>query len=381
MGKENQQSYLSQAIKMFLFITCIAFGILLLDSTHPDKKWIWFFSRLLLWSILLWVIWIISALIKAKWWVADVNTMFNLITDIHQQWSKNFWTTDWWSTNENIIKNQQIHEKIPTLLYTAYETIIAYEVSEQKTLNEFSFYTQFLHTKNTRRSKNGNSRYTSNKAIYLTYSRQTQFPSIESYLHIIPDKTDSLKARVIKYSAWPLLLFWWAIYILEDKAYDLFHFVSEKFGVNEPILIGVIVFLSSYIWSIIRNKLHQKNKIRLEDKQIEQLIDLKSNDPIFARQICNPAFIETLHSSLKSEELFKRTEIYIDCKEQKIVIKLDYLKKKEILSLANFTSRKDDFSRQNEWKKREIFFLELIKSLQLTHAMRVASANIQTIKE
>jgi hypothetical protein len=65
----------------------------------------------------------------------------------------------------------------------------------------------------------------------------------------------------------------------------------------------MITAISSFIGALVRTSFHKKNIVILENKKIEKLIDVKSNDPIFSRQICNPQFVETLHETLKKENI------------------------------------------------------------------------------
>lgn len=302
--------------------------------------------------------------------------------------------TTWNSIEKDIIHRSDTREEyqeikkevskiIPERLYEPYDTIITNNIGTEKIIDEFNFHSEFIHTKTTINWKNRRT-YDSNKALYLIYTRTEQFPFMQSYLHITADSNDSIKAQILKWTIGPLVTFWWLLYIIEDWFFEVLEMLSNAISVNQRVIICMITTMSSFIGALVRKWFHNKNTVILENKQIEKLIDVKSNDPIFARQICNPQFIETLHSTLEKEKLWWWTEVYIDTKQQKVFIKIDYLQKwfslwsvDKFLSLhylSNFTTWNDvEEPKTEEIDKREGIFSQLLKSLKLTHAMRIIS--------
>lgn len=343
-------------------------GILFLSYAkipYPEMRRFWLLIRVL-WGIIIW------------WFAWFLQKVYKAYTGEYVDPEATIFSTT------NTQEEMDIFWRIPSVLIQHYDSLKNHTISKEKTINEFTYYSEYIYTTSTSSGKN-KSTYDSNKALFLVYTRTEQFPFLQSYLYITADNNESLKSQILKYTIGPLTTFWALLYILEEWFFESLAAVSQYISVHQWVIMWMITLLSSFIGSLIRKKINSKHTVTLENKQIEKLVDVKSNDPIFARQICNPQFVETLHNTLEKEKLWWWTEVYIDTKQQKVFVKIDYLQKgfsfwpvNQFISLpklSNFTNwNNTDAPKTEEIDKREGIFSQLLKSLKLTHAMRIISA-------
>lgn len=100
----------------------------------------------------------------------------------------------------------------------------------------------------------------------------------------------------------------------------------EPYDIDGAIILMVLAFFAGYINYLVQRKRAYRHAVVLEKRTFEKEFDVDSNDPIIARQICNPSFMEKIGSWLQKHDATRSTEIYIDFSKNRILYKFDYLK-------------------------------------------------------
>ena len=91
----------------------------------------------------------------------------------------------------------------------------------------------------------------------------------------------------------------------------------------------------------------------------EKLFDVDSNDPILARQICNPLFFEKIQQRVQDHEL-KECILYIDFTHKRVIQKFDYKTQNNMPYLS------EEFIR-----KQILLSVDLLQTLQIEKTMHL----------
>lgn len=174
-----------------------------------------------------------------------------------------------------------------------------------------------------------NSYHTSNKCLIIEHSFPTIEQRIESYIHIKGDWRDWPLIHIRYFLVWPLTLFF-LLFVLPSKgdilaAYTSWNEYLSSYNLNTGVFFICLFFFTGYISYLIKKYYAYRHAIIIENRLFEKWFDVDSNDPIIARQICNPGFIEKIDIWLQKHNLKTCIELYIDFKQNRILCKFDYM--------------------------------------------------------
>lgn len=238
---------------------------------------------------------------------------------------------------------------IPTQLIGAYDRVVASSTRLCEKTEIWEARTRYLRTTLTTRNRRSSSTKTTNNALFIEHTigwKKTD--GVDAFVIISPDRRDNVMSKIWSYIAWPLLL----IYIFSEHLDDISK-LFEDIHIN-PYIAGLIIMVfASYIWWYITNKIKGQHAVKLENRAFELEFDVDSNDPIIARQICNPLLVADLSTWLKNNHLATYVTIYFDLKTNRIIYKFDFLKHdidsmndiyaKECINLTTILIQKVDF--------------------------------------
>lgn len=80
------------------------------------------------------------------------------------------------------------------------------------------------------------------------------------------------------------------------RADDIRSPTIEPYDIDGAIIFMVLAFFAGYITYLVQRKRAYRHAVVLEKRAFEKQFDVDSNDPIIARQICNPSFMEKIGS-------------------------------------------------------------------------------------
>lgn len=239
-------------------------------------------------------------------------------------------------------------DHIPTQLISAYDRVVesSTRIHEKSALWEVR--TRYLRTTLTTKHRRWSSTKTTNNALFIEHIIGNKKQAVDAFVIISPDRRDNIMSQIWAYFAWPLML----LYIFSESLDDISK-IFEHMNINPYIAWIFILIISWYIWWYITNKIKGKHAVKLENRSFEQDFDVDSNDPIIARQICNPLLITDLSTWLKNNHMDKYVTIYFDFNTNRIIYKFDFLKHdidsmneiyaKECINLTTTLIQKIDF--------------------------------------
>ncbi len=227
-------------------------------------------------------------------------------------------------TNKDLTTNNEIsllqYNNIPSKLLTRFDEIKEIWYRSNFTTPYWSAKTLYIKTI----TKHKNSTSTSNNALFIEHQFSDTTKSTDAFVSIWPDKRDSIANKIISFLAWPLVMLWilWAI---DDNIWlQKFTTYFSSIWINSNILLLFAILFSSYLWSLVVKKIRSRNAVKLENRAFERIHDVDSNDPIIARQVCNPVFIADINTWLNANNISECTSVYFDFNQNRILYKLDY---------------------------------------------------------
>lgn len=218
--------------------------------------------------------------------------------------------------------NMLCNKDIPSKLISYYDTIEKSWLRLQQSTPLWQARTWYIRTTSKTNGKRSEIR-TTNDSLFIEHSfgNQENTHTTDAYVIISPDRRDNLMAKLWAILIWPFFL----LYLFGENL-DSLSKLFTRFNINSYIAIWFIMVVAWYIWYIINNKINMQRAITLENRAFEQEFDVDSNDPIIARQICNPVMITDIASRLKNNHLSKYVSIYFDLSTNRIIYKFDFLK-------------------------------------------------------
>lgn len=292
-------------------LLCFA-GWLYMNYTERDNGFMTFFG-LVLWLIIRWFCrWIYSII---KLWVNQKKRNASLIKIQEANVDNNLTDPDpstkqVWLSFDNLPKEMyEYYTEIKASWFRLFETTPYSKVSSR-----------YVHSI-TRGNKNREVEAT--HALYIEHQFVDKDLYLDAYVQIKPDNRDNIRTNIMYFLVWP----WIIARILFDDDLDVYEFAVETvqwYGIDSITFFVMLFFFSGYISYLIRSRIANHNAVRIESRDFEKWFDVNSNDPIVARQICDPIFIADLDSWLIQNNLKKYSEIYFDFRLNRLLYKFDY---------------------------------------------------------
>ena len=191
--------------------------------------------------------------------------------------------------------------------------------------DSFELYWEEIETSIRVKTKNWESRRTTNHCyIMLIKILKHRFP-IKKYVKLMPDKFDSLWKKLF------YCIMWWGAgaFILGVGSNVILEW-KFKYSLSEhkitviSVLLGILWFL---IWAGLALYFVNRKRIELENVEFEKIFDVYSDDEIEARRLLTPKMMEKLVNFAKKSK-FKW--LAFNFVEDKIYIKFDVNKFLEI---------------------------------------------------
>lgn len=336
---------------------CILAGLYLYSKEDADG---WFL--VILWLIIWWIIWwlcrgIYKIIIL---WVNNNKRNLELSKEEDRMNSLVDESTGRTALSLDLIPNEMLES------YTSIKRSW-FRLFENTSLS--SVRTQYIHTINT--DHRGRQEDT-NDCLFIEH----QFPQkdlyLDVYVQVKPDSRDNIWTNILYFLFGPGIIAW----VLFDDDLEAFTFLAEivsSYGINVIVFFIFLFFFSGYISYLIKTSLGNRNAVRLESHEFEKWFDVNSNDPIIARQICDPTFIADLDSWLTKNNLKKYSEIYFDFRLNRLIYKFDFM-------LVDKTSELSEEYVKNciALTTQMIEKISILRNMAVVYASGIALKNIKT---
>lgn len=187
----------------------------------------------------------------------------------------------------------------------------------------------------TDKSNNSKKSERANSTLYIEHQFKYKFIHNNAYVHIKWNEKEGDRNTLWYLLIWPFLL---RIVLLVVKAndkmlfYELGNFI-ETFGIHKNIAYISLTLLSWIIPYILISKIVNYDSITLENHEFERMFDVDTNDPIAARQLCNPYHMLKIQEWYKKHNLNNYVELYFDIGNERMIFKFDFLRRDQNINI------------------------------------------------